>query len=76
MTLRGGKSDDVFFFVLRKVSMGSSDDDTDESLMRQILNMVLENNVFMPYIIVWGVFNLIMLAIMIYIAIRVSMKGN
>ena len=41
--------------------MASDDEDTDESLMKQVLNMVLENNALMPYLAMWGVFNLIIL---------------
>ena len=55
--------------------MGSSDDeDTDESLMKQVLNMVLENNALMPYIAIWGVFNVIILVVLLYIAIRISLR--
>jgi hypothetical protein len=54
--------------------MASDDDETDESLMKQVLNMVLENNALMPYLAIWGVFNVIILIILIYIAIRISMR--
>lgn len=49
-------------------------DETDESLTKQILNMVLENNAFTPYIVVWIVFNLLLLTLLVYISIRVSLK--
>jgi hypothetical protein len=54
--------------------MASDDDEADESLMKQVLNMVLENNALMPYLAIWGVFNVIILIILIYIAIRISMR--
>ena len=54
--------------------MASDDDEADESLMKQVLNMVLENNALMPYIAIWGVFNLIILVVLIYIAIRISLR--
>ena len=54
--------------------MASDDDETDESLMKQVLNMVLENNALMPYLAMWGVFNLIILIVLIYIAIRISLR--
>jgi hypothetical protein len=50
----------------------------DESLTAQVLNMVLENNAIReriyPLLIVYVVFNVISLAILLYIAIRVSYR--
>ena len=46
----------------------------DESLTRQLLNMILENNTFMPYIIGWMAFNVLTLALVIYISIRISLR--
>jgi hypothetical protein len=46
-------------------------DDTDESLTKQMLNLVLENNVLTPYFIMWVVFNVILLSLLIYVSIRV-----
>jgi succinate-acetate transporter protein len=54
--------------------MASDDDDADESLMKQVLNMVLENNALMPYLAIWGVFNFIILIVLVYIAIRISIR--
>ena len=55
--------------------MASSEDgDTDESLTKQLLNMVLENNALTPYLAIWGIFNVIILIVLIYIAIRVSLR--
>jgi len=46
----------------------------DDSLTRQLLNMILENNAFMPYIIGWMAFNVLTLALVIYISIRISLR--
>jgi len=54
--------------------MASDDEETDESITKQLLNMILENTTITPYIIVWGVFNVIMLIVLLYIAIRISLK--
>ena len=43
------------------------DDSDDESLTRQVLNMVLENNAVFPYLTGWLVFNVIILILLIYI---------
>lgn len=50
-------------------------DETDESLTKQMLNLVLENNVLTPYVIMWVVFNVILLALLLYVSIRVSIGG-
>lgn len=50
-------------------------DETDESLTKQMLNLVLENNVLTPYVIMWIVFNVILLALLLYVSIRVSIGG-
>jgi hypothetical protein len=49
-------------------------EEADDSLTKQVLNMILENNAFMPYIIGWMAFNVIILALVIYISIRISLK--
>lgn len=36
--------------------------------------MVLENTAITSYMIVWGVFNLIILIVLLYIAIRISIR--
>jgi hypothetical protein len=50
------------------------EDSDDESLTRQVLNMVLENNVVTPYIKGWFVFNVLILILLIYISIKISLK--
>jgi len=50
------------------------DDSEDESLTRQVLNMVLENNALFPYITGWLVFNVIILVMLIYISVKISIK--
>jgi len=49
-------------------------DEPDDSLTKQVLNMILENNAFMPYIVGWLVFNVLILLLVIYISIRISLK--
>lgn len=49
-------------------------DDVDDSLTRQLLNIVLENNALTPYFITWIVFNIALLALIMYVAVRVSLK--
>ena len=50
------------------------DDSEDESLTRQVLNMVLENNALFPYITGWLAFNVIIMILLIYISVRISLK--
>ena len=57
--------------VLRNLSIV---DEPDDSLTKQVLNMILENNAFMPYIVGWLVFNVLILLLVIYISIRISLK--
>jgi len=55
--------------------MSSSEDgETDESLTKQLLNMVLENNALTPYIVIWVVIHIIILIILLYVAIRISIR--
>jgi hypothetical protein len=58
--------------------MGSEIDDEDESLTKQVLNMILENNAIrdtaFPYITGVIVFNIIVLVLLIYISVRISIK--
>lgn len=35
--------------------------------------MILENNAFTPYIVVWVVFNVLLLTLLIYVSIRISL---
>lgn len=50
------------------------DDSDDESLTRQVLNMVLENNAVFPYLTGYLVFNVMILFLLIYISIKISLK--
>lgn len=56
----------------------ASDDDTEESLTKQVLSMILENNAVrgavLPYLIGWMIFNVMILILVIYISIRISLK--
>ena len=59
--------------------MSSSEDgETDESLTKQLLNMVLENNAVrdtaIPFVIGYLVLNIIVIVLLIYISIRISLK--
>jgi hypothetical protein len=54
--------------------MTMEDSDTDESLTRQVLNMVLENNAVFPYLTGYLVFNIMILILLIYISVRISLK--
>jgi len=57
--------------------MGSEIDE-EETLTKQILNMILENNAVrdtaFPYITGFIVFNVIILILLIYISVRISIK--
>jgi len=54
------------------------EEDTDESLSKQVLNMILENNALrdtaFPFITGYLVFNVLILALLIYITIRISLR--
>jgi succinate-acetate transporter protein len=54
--------------------MASDDEETDDSITKQVLNMVLENTAITSYMIIWGVFNVILLVVLLYIAIRISIR--
>jgi len=58
--------------------MASSEDGEDESLTRQVLNMILENNAvrdtMFPYVTGYLVFNIIILILLIYISVRISLR--
>ena len=61
------------------LSMAQSDDGTeDESLTKQMLNMILENNALRdtayPYFTGWIVFNVIILVLLIYISVVISLR--
>ena len=57
-------------FMLRNRSM-SSDSGDDESLTRQILSLLWENNAFVPYIGAWLLYSMLVLILLVYIAIKV-----
>lgn len=48
--------------------------DEDESLTKQVLSMVLENQALFPYLVGWAAFNIVILILLIYIAIRLSLR--
>jgi hypothetical protein len=54
------------------------DEETEESLSKQMLNMVLENNALrdtaFPFITGYVVFNILILALLIYISVRISLR--
>jgi len=54
------------------------DEDTDDSLSKQVLNMILENNAVrdaaFPFIGGYIMFNVIILALLIYVAVRISLR--
>jgi hypothetical protein len=52
----------------------AQEDSDDESLTRQVLNMVLENNAVFPYLTGYLVFNVLILILLIYISIRISIR--
>jgi hypothetical protein len=59
--------------------MANSEIDQDEeSLTKQVLNMLLENNAIrdtaFPYLTGYLVFNIIILVLLIYISVRISLR--
>jgi hypothetical protein len=60
--------------ILRNLSMDSD----DESLTKQVLNMVLENNAIkdtvFPYLIGWFAFNIVILMMLVYISVRLTLR--
>jgi len=59
--------------------MANSEVDQDEeSLTKQVLNMLLENNAIrdtaFPYLTGYLVFNIIILVLLIYISVRISLR--
>lgn len=49
------------------------DEAGDESLTRQVLSMVLENQALFPYLVGWAAFNVVILILLVYIAIRLTL---
>jgi cytochrome oxidase assembly protein ShyY1 len=56
------------------MAASSEDGETDESLTKQLLNMILENNAVTPYIVMWVMIHIIILIILLYVAIRISIR--
>jgi len=58
--------------------MASSEDGEEDSLTKQVLNMILENNALRdtvsPYITGVLIFNLLVLVLLIYISVRISIR--
>ena len=54
------------------------ENDDDESLSKQVLNMIMENNAIrdtaFPFIAGYLVFNILILSLLIYISIRISLR--
>jgi len=50
------------------------DDPEDESISKQILNLMFENQIFSIFAGGWVVFNMVVLVLLIYISIRISLK--
>jgi hypothetical protein len=46
----------------------------DESLTKQVLTMVLENQALFPYLVGWAAFNVVILILLIYISIKITLK--
>jgi hypothetical protein len=53
-------------------------EDTEDSLSKQVLNMILENNAIrdtaFPFITGYLVFNIVILILLIYISVRISLR--
>jgi len=64
------------FAFLRYLSMDQ--EDTEDSLSKQVLNMILENNAIrdtaFPFITGYLVFNIVILILLIYISVRISLR--
>ena len=59
--------------------MANSEVDQDEeSLTKQVLNMLLENNAIrdtaFPYLTGYLVFNIVILVLLVYISVRISLR--
>jgi hypothetical protein len=58
--------------------MADTDDESEETLTKQVLNMILENHALrdsvFPYLTGYLVFNVIILVLLIYISVRISLK--
>jgi hypothetical protein len=58
--------------------MADTDDESEETLTKQVLNMILENHALrdsvFPYLTGYLVFNVLILVLLIYISVRISLK--
>jgi hypothetical protein len=58
--------------------MADTDDESEETLTKQVLNMILENHALrdsvFPYLTGYLVFNVVILILLIYISVRISLK--
>jgi hypothetical protein len=48
----------------------------EESLTKQVLSMVLENQALFPYLVGWAAFNIVILILLVYIAIKLTLRHN
>jgi len=49
------------------------DEAGEDSLTRQVMAMVLENQALFPYLVGWAAFNVVILILLVYIAIRLTL---
>jgi len=58
--------------------MAESDDGSEETLTKQVLNMILENHALRdsvsPYLTGYLVFNVLILILLIYISVKISIR--
>lgn len=58
--------------------MAESDDESEETLTKQVLNMILENHALRdslgPYLTGYLVFNVLILVLLIYISVKISIR--
>jgi hypothetical protein len=52
----------------------SESGDEDESLTRQILSLVWENNAFVPYVGAWLLYNILVLCLLVFVALKVGLS--
>lgn len=60
------------------MSQSENGDESEDTLTKQVLNMLLENNAIrdtaFPYLTGYIVFNVIIMILLIYISVRISLK--
>mgnify|MGYP003328757079 CR=1 FL=1 len=52
----------------------SDQDQDDESISKQILNIIFENKLITTFASGWVIFNVIILVLLIYISVKISLK--